>query len=441
METQELTLIEKSSEVIKSGGTILAKNIDIANKAVAVGNSILEQIQAEGGINTPELDKRANDYIARCKARKSEMNEERKGVTQILDEIKKAFTEQENKLDASKEGTAPYAIQQWRNSYAKKVAEEERKKREEAEHEAIKKQEQINVKAKIEVELIRYFENYISVKKLNILDGLNNSTLQDIDLFEKRLLQFNPETTNAYMGAFKIDITSILLTSSEINTIKDNLLSEMYERFKYKATSELSKAKEEVLGMIPSKRVQLQEQEAERIKAEEEERLRQEAIAKADGEKRAKLEEEARIARIAEEERLAAQKAENERIAKEDAERIAHEAEESKKQAELKAQLDREAEATQVLFEKEVALQSETSAPETRCGYNIVITHQAGFAQVFMFWWENEGVKLPLDKIANTKISQMVTYCEKYAQKYGTKLESQYVKYEDNYTAINRKSK
>jgi len=58
-----------------------------------------------------------------------------------------------------------------------------------------------------------------------------------------------------------------------------------------------------------------------------------------------------------------------------------------------------------------------------------------------MFWWEKEGVKLPLDKIENTKISQMVAFCEKYAHKQSEKIESEYVKYEEDYTAINRKAK
>ena len=44
-----------------------------------------------------------------------------------------------------------------------------------------------------------------------------------------------------------------------------------------------------------------------------------------------------------------------------------------------------------------------------------------------MFWWEKEGVKLPLDKIEDTKISQMVAFCEKYAHKQSEKI-GKYIK-------------
>ena len=39
------------------------------------------------------------------------MNEDRKAITQIIDEIKKAFTEQENKLDPTKDGTVSNKLQ------------------------------------------------------------------------------------------------------------------------------------------------------------------------------------------------------------------------------------------------------------------------------------------------------------------------------------------
>ena len=111
METQGLTIIEKSASIISTGGAVLQKNIDIAIKAEAVGNKILADIEVAGGINSPELDQRCNDFITKCKQRKGEMNEDRKAITQIIDEIKKAFTEQENKLDPTKDGTVSNKLQ------------------------------------------------------------------------------------------------------------------------------------------------------------------------------------------------------------------------------------------------------------------------------------------------------------------------------------------
>ena len=81
------------------------------------------------------------------------MNEDRKAITKIIDEIKKAFTEQENKLDPTKDGTVSNKLQAHRNAYAKRVAEEEKKRKEEAERQAKLQQERIDVKSKIDIQL------------------------------------------------------------------------------------------------------------------------------------------------------------------------------------------------------------------------------------------------------------------------------------------------
>jgi len=441
METQELTIIEKSASIISTGGAVLQKNIDIAIKAEAVGNKILADIEVAGGINSPELDQRCNDFITKCKQRKGEMNEDRKAITQIIDEIKKAFTEQENKLDPTKDGTVSNKLQAHRNAYAKRVAEEEKKRKEEAERQAKLQQERIDVKSKIDIQLAQHFETHLLSKKQNMSNGLNACTLDIITAFEKKVNDFQPFYENAHLLGFKPIVTSFALDAQELEALRISAMAGKYTEFNERFISELKTFKQEILDKIPSKRTELFEQETARIKAEEEERIRQEEIAKADGEKKKRLEEEARLAKIAEAERMAKQKVEQELREQEEAKRIQAEAAEAQRQAELKAQMDKEAELTQNLFDKEIAIQGSASTPETRTGYKIIITHQAGFAQVFMFWWENEGIKLPLDKIENTKISQMVSYCEKYAYKYGTKIESQYLKYEDDYTAINRRAK
>lgn len=439
--SKELSIIEKSASIITTGGAVLQKNMEIAMKAEAVGNKILADIEAAGGINSPELDQRANDFIAKCKQRKGDMNEERKAITQIIDEIKKAFTEQENKLDPTKDGTVANKLQTHRNAYVKRVAEEEKKRKEEAEHLAKLQQERVETKAKIDIELAQYFESHLLSKKQNMQNQFNACTLPTIDTFVKKLNDYQPFYENAHLLEFKPKTTYFTLDAVEMDALRTSSMAGKYTEFNDRFTNELKSFRQELLDKIPSKRIELTEQEAARIQAELEEKKRQEEIAKAAGKKKARLEEEARLAKIAEEERLAKQKAEREQREKEEAQRIQDEAAEAQRKAEEEARLKREAELTQTLFDKEVAIQNTTPAPETRTGYKITVTHQAGFAQIFMFWWEKEGVKLPLDKIENTKISQMVAFCEKYAHKNSEKIESQYVKYEDVYTAINRKAK
>ena len=54
-------------------------------------------------------------------------------IVRIMDELKKMYTTVEAELDVKKAGSIPYQIQEERNIYAKKIAEEAEKKRKELE--------------------------------------------------------------------------------------------------------------------------------------------------------------------------------------------------------------------------------------------------------------------------------------------------------------------
>ena len=80
-------------------------------------------------------------------------------------------------------------------------------------------------------------------------------------------------------------------------------------------------------------------------------------------------------------------------------------------------------------------------APETRTGVEIIVTHQAGYVELFTLWFKSEGVKLAIDKIGNTKLDQIKAWAEKLAMKTGEKIESKYLTYQGTYKAVNRKAK
>jgi hypothetical protein len=441
METQELTIIEKSVNVIKTGGQVLQNNTQIASTAIRIGEKILADIATAGGINSPELDERANNFIARCNQRKSEMNEDRKAITQIMDEIKKAFTEQENLLDVKKDGTVAARLQTERNSYAKRVAEEAQAKVLEADRQAKLQMERVEVKAKMDSDLNRYFEDYLLEKKQAITKQFNEVTLETFVKFSDKLKSFEPFYKNEHLLAFKSSVKSYTLNEAEMNALRESSMAGKYGEFNKRLTDELTALKNDTLDKLTSKQAELHEQAKALYEATQAEIKRQAEIAQANGAKKKQLEAQAVIDKQKEDQRLADLKAEQiEREQQADA-KLKEEAAEASRQAEINTQLQKDAELTQALFDKEFGTQMETTAPETRTGFNLNITHQVGYAQVFAFWWEHEGQKLALDKIANTKLSQMVTFCEKYAHKTGVKISSDYVKYENDYTAINRAKK
>ena len=137
IENNQVAIIENSLDVLKTYPEILIANQTRKDKAIIVGNNILSAI-ANTGMN-PELDERAMKYLTNIATAKKEMNESRAAVTQIMDQLKGMFTTVENDLDVKKPGTIPARIQEERNAYAKKMAEEQERKRREAERDAAKK--------------------------------------------------------------------------------------------------------------------------------------------------------------------------------------------------------------------------------------------------------------------------------------------------------------
>lgn len=398
----ELTIIDKSLDIIKNGGAILKENQAKAEKATKVGENILGEITASGGITTKELDDKAQAYIAKCKERMKQMNDGRKFITQLFDQIKSEFTSAENALDPTKD-TVVAKVQAARNAYAKHMAEVEEKKRIEAQAKLLKEKEVINLVAQISHQLDEYFQSHLSASKRRLLDWFNGLTLENFD--EKRLDNYNPVYKNEHLTAFAPTTYSRILTSEEIANIRTNVLTGKYDGFNKLFKDQLVELKQDLQAKLPGKKKELEalavagELEKERIRIQAEQRQ------------------------------------------KEEQEKMVLEAEELRKKAEMEAKLKQEASITEALFAIEAEATIQQDAPETRRAKKIRVIKNAGYAQIFAFWWESEGKSLDGDKIENTKISQMIAYAEKQCNKNGTIIESHHVVYDTDYTAVNRKIK
>lgn len=431
-ETTDVALVyEKSVDVIKSAGDILNNNTVRKSKAIEVGRNILAAIQENG--MTKELDERAMKYLANVSTALKEMKESRGEVTQIMDALKAIFTKVENELDTKKTGTVPALIQIQRDAYAKQLAEEAKRKAEEAEMVRQKAEELINIKSHVERSVNSQFQNWLLEKKQKMQAFFNGITL---DVFDDKAAKLKDATISTSFTPTESLVPSFCQfhSADEVKQIATQIIEAFKKDFEATAVAEMTLLKDDLIERLPSKRAELEEQKRLADAAAEAKRKAEEAKSKAAAEK---AKAEAAEAKRKAEEAAAEQK----RREEEEQKRLADAAAEAKRKAEEAAEIKAQGEQTMVMFEAEATKAESAPAPETRQGYEIQVLHAAGYVQIFQLWFENEANKLPLDKIGNTKLDQAKAWCEKIAHKTGEKIESRFLKYEPTYKAVNKKSK
>jgi hypothetical protein len=450
----EVTIYNNALETFRNGGEILAANQAVVSKAVTAGQSLLAKIAANGGKLNQELDTTANDYLAKISKRKKELEEGRKPVTQMMDTVKKFFTAEEGKLDVTSVTTIPYQVQQHRNAYAKELALQEQQRAAEAAKKVAKDRERVQLAADCETQLNTYFNGYLLNYKQQMQNGFNGITLVN---YEEKAIKLNALScvySHDHYAKFAPSLRAVNLDQTDLQDIATNITADNYPAFAARFTKEVEELKQQLIDRLPSKKSELEAiAAAEKARIEEEEKARvaeqkrQEEIAKANGERKKQLEEQARIQKEEEQKRIAAQEAERKRLEadrmqreQEEVTRIAKEAQDAQLKAEQEIQMNKAAGDTMALFDQEATLAEGVAAGDVRQGFQINVQHAAGFVQIFQFWFENEGKSLPLDKMGNTKLDQMKAWCEKHAHKTGEIIDSKFLQYEPTYKAVNRKA-
>lgn len=457
METQtennQVAVITKSLDLLKTGPQILVANQERKEKALSVGRNILGSIQDEG--MSPTTDERAMKYLANINKAKTEMKDSRAAVTQIMDKLKTMYTEVENDLDVNKSGTIPAQIQEHRNQYAKDLAAAAEQKRKDAERATAKAREAIEIKSSIEVQLSKAYNDYLLHMKQKLQTHFNSITLEDYNENSAKLKSYVPCLNKEKFSDLKAAVYALVHTPEEINRFIKSVIADKTPEYITNYAAELSLLRDELIDKLPSKLSELKEQkrladeaaaEAERQRIEKE-KLDAE-IAQANAAKKKKLEEEAEKVRIENEKKNAELKKQQEEAAaaqklreEQETQRLNAEAEESQRKSVLNAEVKKQGEQTMVLFDQEATLAESAPAPEARQGYEITILHPIGFTQIFAIWFENVGKDLPVDKIGRTSLDQMKAWAEKHAQKTESKIDSKLLKYEPVFRAINKSAK
>jgi membrane protein involved in colicin uptake len=391
---------DQLQEVIVNGSEILQKSELRVSKALSVGEKLINEIKANG--MSAELDERANKFLVNCRNAKAEIEAERKPITSFFDTIRKQFTEIEGNLDPKKANSYPAQLQAERDSYVKKIREEEEAKKREAQAKLDKDNEVISIRTSIDAQLSEYVQAHILERKQKLQSSFNGITLDTFEAKQKALKNLSITYDRAHFDSFSPSYNRKYVTQEEgIEILTEFIQSKDFDLIKVLIVDEINKFKLELVDKLPSLKTSLEEMAkagAEEQKSLAEEKAKREAAAEA----KAKADAEAK--------------------AKADAEEL-----ERKKIAEQ----------TNAMMDNTVLMDS--AAPETRDGFKLQILNIKGIAEMFTFWLQNEGINLEIEEIEKKSIAQMKAFCEKVAHKSGNTIVSENVKYEPVYKAVNRK--
>jgi hypothetical protein len=460
-QTREVAIINGSIEVFKTAPQVLKANKERTKKALVVGNTIIAQWQQAWAIENEDdklaalaaADERSNKYLVNCGTALTEEKEARAAITQMMDEFKKMFTGAENDIDKSKPNTIPAQVQTNRNDFAKVSFEISERKRKEVEKEAAKKREAIDLKATAEIRLSTYFNEYLLKAKQWLQGKFNDLKFEGFADAAADIRMYEPSYVEKHFVAFNANLFSQLHTPDELKAIQSSITENAYAGLNDKYKKEMLALKADLVDKIPSKHQEILDQkklddeaaaEKEKQRLANEERERQ--LAEANDKEKAELEKQQQIQRDAEAKKNAELKEQQDKAAadkkqreEDDAAKLQQETAQANAATEQEVAIKQQGEQTMVMFESEAAIAESVQAPEARQGYDITVQHQVGWGQIFQLWFENEGKNLAIDKIGNTKMDQMKAWCEKYAHKTGTKIESKFVVYTPSFKAVNKK--
>ena len=388
----------KLVEIVQTAPAILSENKTRHDKAVAYGQNLLNKAE-EFGMND-ELDTLMADYQSKLRVTHKTIYEARRPFTQIVDEVKKEFTSLEADIDPAGKSNIFSNIQRIRNIFVTEKIEAQRKKDAEILRRQNIEKEKIEIEKQVDIAINESFAQYLAgVKKTmnNIFEGMK---LDSVDTTRKLLMATQMGLGRQMFDTFaKRHFFANFLTTEQVNEIIASRKTErVFADLNDVCGIDLMEYRRELIEKIPSKKKEL------------------ESIAAASQEEAERLQKEA----------LERQQKETERLALEANQKI----NEGTQNAAI--------EAAGKTFEATIATQAQlfgNDAPKTKDGYEIEITHRAGYGLLFQFWFEKEGCTLSPDKIEKKTIGQMKTFCEGYAIKNDEKIVSPLLKYKETYKA------
>lgn len=432
--TSEIATINTEQVAVIIGGApeALQLNKTSVENATKAAQAVIDTVEAEG--MSEELDQRCNITLVKINKTIELMNDRRKPITQIMDLIKKEFTQLENAID-KKNANGVYArIQKLRDDYATKKANDKREADQVTARKLAVDKERISLTSDCELKLKQHFLDFLQAQKVILNNTFEALTIENLENETGRIRNY-PETYphkhyeqfNPFFGQ------AYYLTPDEVAKIIIDVTKGKFGDFNTQFNSEIVAYKHELLDKIPSKKSEL---EVIAEAAAETKRLA-DIAAKAKS-KKAKEEAEAAAASAA---------AESTRLADEAAKRAADEEERMRAEAAKKtqdavssAESNKQASMTEALFDAQNTMSTEGSSAQVRESYEIEILKPAGWLNIVQLYFEHEGMTEDVVKLEKKTLGSMKKFCESLAMKSDIKISSPFIKYTEKFKTVAKKA-
>ena len=389
MDTQannSLIKVEEFNQIMQSAPATLQRNQTSVSTCNQAGQTLLDTIEAEGGISSDELDAKVSEYLAKTKITIENMNKRRKPLTQLLATVSKSFTSLESAIDVKSVTTIPYKLQQARNKYAAKKIAEQKRREEEARRKQMLENEKAQYRSDISVMLDTAYAAYVE-KHINALNSMFNRTT--LATYNDVCRRISETSINFSWSAFVENVSdnkqTFYMDAETRKAIKNEVAIQKKKDFTERYRFEIEGTKQDLIDKLPSLRKQLEEQEELR---------RTNAV---------------------------------------EAARMEEERKQQEEEAKAKAAAERSAAEVQAAFDFSAASMSPTPT-KAKVKKKIQITNPQGFMQVYQMWFMREGINMSMEDLEKVH-KKMITYCEKVVNKDGEQIQSAYVKYIDDVTA------
>lgn len=397
--SKEIAIIqaENIQTIVSAASQSYRDNATSVERCNAAGQQLLDAIRDNGGLNDA-LDAQVAAFIEKARKTVNVMNERRKPLTKLFDDVRKEFTTLENSIDPTKADTIAYALQKERDAYAKMKHEEAERQRKMELLKQLAQQAKNDFIDRVDSTLRSELCKKVRFIVSDLEDVLKNTTLEtydkNYDLVRRYIVTFPTQWFNEY--SLVVNHDTMPVTVEELHTIVTEAKQRIINEETDSCITVLEDVKQRVLDRLPSLKANLEHmaqadaEEAARIKKEMEERQAREA-AEAEAARKAREEEEAKKAEMA------------------------------KQQAEMNS-----------LFGEASIMAAE--APKVKVSKKINLLNAEGIIPVFTMWWTQEGCTLSVEEL-NKMFKKQITFCEKLANKDNKFIQDENVEYLDDVKA------
>ena len=361
MSTEVAIIKRENVELIASTAPqAYSENQVSRQRCLAAGNTLLATIQQQG--MNDELDQQVASFIEKARKTVKKMYDKRSPLTKMFDEIRTNFTSMESDVDPTKKDSVPYQLQQLRNEFAVQKRRQEEERRRTAMKEQQKQASIAKYRTDLEEDYRRVFNGVLN-GSLNKLMGINAGiTLDNIQQSKETITNFNTTLDETPFSRSMV-LLPTNVSSEELANIRASVLNRLIANFRELYSSQITKAKQEYITMLPSKEAEL---------------------------------------------KRAAQAASDE-----DAERIKREIKEREKKEAAELEMKKQQSEMGALFNT-ASVSVPTYQPKTAVKKKLVLLNPEGIMPVLSMWWTEEGCKMTVEELTKM-FKKQITYCEKRA--------------------------